>query len=166
MKNVRWRDHRTNLDIKLKIYKFIFTKFSSIRGIKRNTDLARLCCVLKTWPRQIDNSTSRLWFTAFLPCPKNAPAREGLTFAPPRPKDFCPCPALKSLSFAPPHPEAKNVAPRILRPWWSIWWSYMRLGCRGDTVRMKHWSDNNMMKTYDDHCKGWYNELLVHCQWS
>ena len=138
MKSVRWRDHRTNLDIKLKIYRFIFTKFSSIRGIKRNTytDLARLCCVLKTWPRQIDNSSRRLWFTAFLPCAKNAPA-------------------LKSLSFAPPHPEAKNVAPRILRPWWSIWWSYMRLGCRGDIVRMKHWSDNNMMKTYDDHCKGW-----------
>ena len=50
-------------------------------------------------------------FTVFLPCPENAPPREGLTLAPPRPVNFDPCPAPKKISPAPPRPEAKKCCP-------------------------------------------------------
>ena len=54
-------------------------------------------------------------FTVFLPCPENAPPREGLTLAPPRPVNFDPCPAPKKISPAPPRPEAKICCP--VHPW-------------------------------------------------
>ena len=59
-------------------------------------------------------------FTVFLPRPENAPPREGLTLAPPRPVNFDPCPAPprptpKKISPAPPRPapKQKNAAPFI-----------------------------------------------------